>query len=151
MCGGVTYQQAEETIRTFFPNPKSCLPVRNKRGQVLLIPWGRREKQPGFTPLGGWARLESIYSGKWSNYNPRPVKIIIDGFMEKDQLGNSQWYSLGKDEFIQGLLVEDAGITRVYVVTVTDPQSQHKSARWPRILKHQEKTLTESSSTHSFE
>ncbi len=44
MCGGVYYQFNKEDIRIYFPNPKAMLPVIKKDKSIILLPWGRREK-----------------------------------------------------------------------------------------------------------
>ena len=136
MCGGVFYLHKGEENRFYFPNPSSVLPVKNKDGETSLIAWGRREKQQGITPLGGWARLESIYAGLWQKYSPVPVKILVSQFMEKDIEGTSHWFDITKGKFIQGLLVEDklSHSLRIYVVTIEPEQEQAVHNRWPRIL-----------------
>ncbi|AMO55877.1 hypothetical protein GZ77_07790 [Endozoicomonas montiporae] len=135
MCGGVQFDEDGQTIKTFFPNPKARLPVRTRQGQTALVPWGRREEQPGRSAQGGWARLESIQQGAWNRYQPRPVKIIVDAFMEKDTEGNSHWFMLEPNQFIQGLIATDGAFTRLYVVTEDNEQSCHEKRRWPRILE----------------
>lgn len=81
-----------------------------------------------------WARQESIQQGAWSRYQPRPVKIIVDAFMEKDTEGNSHWFVLEKNQFVQGLIATDGPFSRLYVVTEDNEHSCHKKRRWPRIL-----------------
>ena len=138
MCGGAQFIYDGQTIKTFFPNPKARLPVLTRKGEQILVPWGRRENQPGHTPLGGWARLESVKNGIWHRFQPRPVKIIVDAFMEKDEAGESHWFELGRQEFIQGLLASDGPFTRLYVVTEDNPESCHKNGRWPRIMESEQ-------------
>lgn len=79
MCGGVHYIHNDQEQRVYFPNPAAQLPVQLKgtmtaaghvEGATALLPWGRRKQQEGRLPLGGWARLESIYSGHWDRYFP---------------------------------------------------------------------------------
>ena len=89
MCGGVQFDINGQTIKTFFPNPRARLPVLSRNGSLIQVPWGIREQQPGRSPLGGWARLESIKTGIWERFNPKPVKIVVDAFMEKDSDDNS--------------------------------------------------------------
>lgn len=134
MCGGVQFDSNGKTIKTFFPNPKARLPVLTRNGSLIQVPWGRRELQPGIPPLGGWARLESIKTGAWERFHPKPVKIVVDAFMEKDSDDNSQWFLLEPDQFIQGLLATDGPFTRVYVVTEENNNSCHINNRWPRLL-----------------
>lgn len=134
MCGGVYYEIDGEQVRTYFPNPKARLPVKKKSGGVELLPWGRRRQQTGHLPLGGWARLESIYDGRWERYFPQPVKLPILQFMEKDIEGNSQWFDLTQGKWIQGLVARWDHERRVYVVTITPEDESAIHERWPRIM-----------------
>ncbi|MGI9276394.1 MAG: hypothetical protein ACR2PT_16315 [Endozoicomonas sp.] len=134
MCGGVQFNHDGQTLKIFFPNPKARLPVLTRQGKNVLVPWGRREEQPGNTPQGGWARLESIQNGVWERFKPRPVKIIVDAFMEKDVNGSSHWFLLEDRQFIQGLIATDGPFTRLYVVTEENEKSCHQKNRWPRVI-----------------
>lgn len=135
MCGGVYYQKDGEVHRSYFPNPKAQLPVLTADGDTELVQWGRREKQGGQLPVTGWARLDSIKAGKWQRCDPIPVKIPVLSFMEKDYQGQSHWYDLTKDQFIQGLLAQAGSEKRVYVVTVPPgAENAHIHNRWPRII-----------------
>jgi hypothetical protein len=134
MCGGVYYQHEDQDIRVYFPNPKATLPVITKGKKIELLPWGRRKEQAGHLPLGGWARLDSIYAGRWDKWFPVPVKLPIQQFMEKDIEGNSHWFDLTKGQFIQGLIARDKHEQRVYVVTITPELESAVHDRWPRIL-----------------
>lgn len=134
MCGGVKYTTNKETVRVYFPNPQAKLPILMNDGN-LSLPWGRRKEQQGTLPLGGWARLDSIKAGKWDNVEPRPVKIIVDGFMEKDHNKESHWFNLEEGQFIQGLVAHYNDEQRIYVVTVEpDPLTKQIHDRWPRII-----------------
>lgn len=144
MCGGVHYQFGDEYRRMYFPNPKASLPVLKKDGEVILLPWGRRKKQPGKLPLTGWAKLESIYGGVWDRYFPTPVKIPALSFMEKDFEGASHWYDLQKGQFIQGLVAKDGNECRVYVVTLEpEPEDAQIHSRWPRVVQLGESALVQ--------
>ncbi len=136
MCGGVFYLHDNEEKRFYFPNPASVLPVKTKNGNSELICWGRREKQRGSLPLGGWARRESILSGRWDKYFPTPVKIPVSQFMEKDIEGTSHWYDITKGKYIQGLLSRDkySHTHRVYIVTIEPQFDNAIYHRWPRII-----------------
>ncbi len=79
MCGGVYYTYNGQDIRVYFSNPRAMLPVRAKGGEIQLLSWGRRSEQTGRLPRGGWARLDSIYSGRWERWFPVPVKIPLYG------------------------------------------------------------------------
>ena len=122
-----------EEYRYYFPNPKAVLPVKTKT-ETVLIPWGRRKEQVGRLPNGGWARLDSIYAGRWEKYFPVPVKLAINQFMEKDIEQTSHWFDITKGKWIQGLIARDGAEQRVYVVTVEPEMADAVHDRWPRIM-----------------
>jgi hypothetical protein len=134
MCGGVYYKFGDGDFRVYFPNPKATLPVILKDGSIELCPWGRRREQAGALPMGGWARLDSIYSGRWDKWFPKPVKLPVLQFMEKDVSGQSHWFDVMKGQFIQGLIARAGTEQRVYVVTVTPEFDDAVHDRWPRII-----------------
>jgi hypothetical protein len=134
MCGGVYYLIDGQEARTYFPNPKAQLPVKMRDGSLVLLPWGRRKNQAGKLPMGGWARLDSIYGGRWDRWFPTPVKLMISQFMEKDIEGNSHWYDLTPGKWVQGLVAHWDNERRVYVVTITPEHEDAVHERWPRIL-----------------
>jgi hypothetical protein len=135
MCGGVMYQFNGNEIKTYFPNPHSQLPVINKQGKTILLPWGRRERQVGRLPFGGWARLESIKAGRWHKYFPKAVKLPIECFMEKDYQGKSHWFDLTPGQYIQGLVATYEKEQRIYVVTITPERLDSViHDRWPRVV-----------------
>ena len=142
MCGGVYFEHQGDVLRQYFPNPKAVRPVQKKDGSLILIPWGRRQSQMGNLPLGGWARLDSIYGGRWDKYFPQPLKIPVFSFMEKDLEGNSHWYDLNKGQYLQGLLARDNNEHRIYVVTI-EPEMEDANIhnRWPRVIQQGEKSL----------
>ena len=83
------------------------------------------------------AKIESIYCGKWERFFPKPVKIPVLSFMEKDLEGNPHWYDLQKGQYIQGLIARDGNERRVYVVTLEpEPEDQQIHSRWPRVVKN---------------
>jgi hypothetical protein len=134
MCGGVYYTHAGQDVRVFFPNPQARLPVRIRTGESVLLPWGRRKNQIGKLPLGGWARLDSIYGGRWDRWFPVPVKLQINSFMEKDFEGGKHWYELTRGQWIQGLVAREKYEQRLYIVTIEPEQEDAVHERWPRIL-----------------
>ncbi len=134
MCGGVYYAHNGQDVRVYFPNPQATLPVRAKSGRVDVLPWGRRKEQAGALPLGGWARLEAIYAGRWDKWFPRPVKVIVKSFMEKDITGQSHWYDVTKGQWLQGLIARNGHEQRLYIVTVTPEHEDAVHDRWPRIM-----------------
>jgi hypothetical protein len=134
MCGGVLYNYKNKAIKTFFPNPKAKLPILQKTGGVILLTWGRRKNEIGDLPIGGWARLESIKTGKWDKYHPKPVKIPLTQFMEKDLEGTSHWFELVTGQVLQGLLATHNQEQRVYVVTIVPQHEKAIHDRWPKII-----------------
>tara|TARA_R110002167_G_scaffold202049_1_gene405778 strand:+ start:6963 stop:7379 length:417 start_codon:yes stop_codon:yes gene_type:complete len=134
MCVGVIYQYESRVIKTYFTNPKSSLPVLMKNGSIQLLPWGRRQKQSGALPLGGWARIESIETGFWDKYFPIPVKLMVNEFFsEETATGNIKCRTITEGSFMQGLVATDRQEIRVYVVTITPTEDQIHD-RWPKIL-----------------
>jgi hypothetical protein len=134
MCGGVYYLLDGQEVRTYFPNLKACLPVKKRHGGVELLPWGRRRRQAGRLPLGGWARLDAIYAGRWDKWLPTPVKIPVSQFMEQDIEGNNRWFDVTPGKWIQGLVAHWEHERRLYVVTITPELEDAMYERWPRIL-----------------
>ncbi len=132
MCGGIEYQGT----KVFFPNPEARLPVLNKSGSVTWIPWGRRRNADRKFVRGGWARHESILAQKWIAWHPRPVLIICDKFMEKDDDKISHWFDVEPNMTIQGLIATKGEEHLVYVVTETPPPDYAwVHDRWPRLVK----------------
>ena len=133
MCGGVEFTHRGRDYRLYFPNPRAVLPVRQRNGEVCLLPWGRRSNQVGKLPRGGWARLDSIYAGRWDRFFPVPVKIPLIRFMEKNVDGESRWYDLPKGQWVQGLVAREQREQRVYIVTIEPEIENADHDRWPRI------------------
>lgn len=134
MCGGVIFNYQQQLLTVYFSNPKAVLPVKRANGDCELIAWGRRQEQGGVLPLGGWARLEAIQAGHWQRYFPKPVKLPILKFMEKDIVGHSHWFDVIEGHWIQGMLVQAPQERRVYVVTIEPQMPDAVHTRWPRIL-----------------
>ncbi len=135
MCGGIIYQYRHGERRDYYPDPEAKLPVVMKSGEVWLYPWGRREDENGRLPMTGWARLESIKGGKWRRYRPKPVKIPLRAFMEKDCDGTAHWFDMSVGTWVQGLLAGWDNERRVYVVTIRPTGALGTiHSRWPRIV-----------------
>jgi hypothetical protein len=133
MCESIYYHHLGTDIRQVFPNPTAVLPVKLKRGAILL-PWGRRQTQAGVLPLGGWARLDSIHAGRWDRFFPKSVKLPVASFMQRDIEGREHWYELIKGQYIQGLVAREGQERRVYIVTITPEAEDAIHERWPRIV-----------------
>ena len=134
MSSGVLYSHENGDRRVYFHNPIATLPIITKTGNIIHVPWGRRKKQGGNLPLGGWARLEGIYKGQWDRWQPMPVKIPVNAFMEKSHDGANHWFDLIKGQCLQGLVARDHYEQRVYVVTIEPEQEHAWYYRWPRII-----------------
>ena len=134
MCGGVYYTIQDQDTRVYFPNPKALLPVKTRTGSIKTLAWGRRREQAGTLPLGGWARLDSIYAGRWDRWFPVAVKIPVKSFMEKDLEGHSHWFDLTRGQLIQGLVARYQQERRIYVVTIEPELPEAIHDRWPRIM-----------------
>ena len=134
MCIGVDYCYRDESFRVYFARPKAALPVRTRSGDDILLPWGRRRSQQGALPLGGCARLDSIYAGRWNKWFPVPVKLCVQAFMEQDLEGRERWFELPRGKWIQGLVARERYERRVYVVTVEPHHPESLYERWPRIF-----------------
>lgn len=134
MCGSVIYPHGGQDVRVCFPNPGATLPIRTRTGGTAMLPWGRRRQQAGSLPLGGWARLESIYAGRWDRWFPVPVKLPIRSFMERDIEGRECWYDLTPGQWIQGLVAQSNHERRLYVVTVEPELEDAIHNRWPKIV-----------------
>jgi hypothetical protein len=141
MCGGVYFEYQGNVLRQYFPNPKAVLPVQKKENSIILLPCGRRQTQVGNLPMGGWARLDSIYGGRWDKFFPKPLKIPVLSFMEKDFEGNPHWYDLNKGQYLQGLLARDNNEQQIYVVTIESAlEDSQIHPRWVRVVQNGEPT-----------
>ena len=134
MCGAVHYTINGQDLQVRFTNPKARLPVITQSGRPCLLAWGRRQAQTGQLPLGGWARLDGIYAGRWDRWFPVPVKIPANGFMERDIEGRDRWHNLTRGQWIQGLVARDHYERRIYVVTLEPELTDAAYERWPRIM-----------------
>jgi len=134
MCIGVSYSvESKKEIKVYFPNPQAQLPILLKDSAITYLPWGRRKQQSGKLPLGGWARHDSILAGKWDYTNPKPVKLKVLAFAEKDSQKQTHWFDIESESYIQGLVAHFDNEYRVYVVTV-QPNFKAIHDRWPRII-----------------
>jgi len=138
MCGGIKYtDNLNKSWTVCFPSPKAALPVIKKSGDIEWVTWGKRkDENSAYFPNGGWARLDSIKAGKWQRFNPTPVLLPVNAFMEKDHEKVSHWFEMRPNEVIQGLLTVHDDTARVYVVTTdTPPEYSYIHDRWPRVIQ----------------
>ena len=132
MCSGIEYQGQMH----LWSDPEVHLPVRRKNGALSWLRWGARHgiESPFFQ--GPCARLESIQMGKWNRFQPMPVKICMDRYMERDIKNKPYWVKTESYQVLQGLVATWQGEQRVYVVTVDTPaEFQHVQPRWPRVIE----------------
>lgn len=130
MCGGVGFKIkniSEEELKKIFINEEidlfkkrgeaysfywdelPVLPVKIKK-QIKLICWGNKNESIKF-PKTGWAREESIKSGKWNYLNPEIVDVPINQGYEK-----KIWFDMPSGT--KGILTHNSkGEQRVYMIT----------------------------------
>jgi len=137
MCGGAKYiEPSGKEWKIYFPNPKAALPVANSNGSIEWVKWGRRNEEQAPFVQGGWARLDSIESGKWERYSPQHVKLAVQSFMEKDAAKISHWIDIPHGQAIEALIVEFDDDKRLYVVTEDTPaEYSWVHDRWPKIVE----------------
>src|SRR5580658_7248841 len=104
MPEAVIFHHQHKIHTVYFARANAMLPVQLASGEIKLVTWGRRQHENSEMPLGGWARLNAIHDGKWSQYIPKPVRLPIDKFMQTDFEGHAHWYTIAKGQWIQGLL-----------------------------------------------
>lgn len=137
MCGGVKYtDKTGKEWAVYFPSSKAALPVLKRDGDVEWITWGKRKEEADrYFVNGGWARLDSIKEGKWARFQPKPVLLPVQSFMEKDHDRKSHWIDVLPGQAIQGLIATRDEESRVYVVTTDTPQEyEWVHDRWPRLI-----------------
>lgn len=135
MCRAVQFVHGGRQRQARFVHRGARLPVSSRRGaQVLLLPWGRRPRESGALPAGGWAKLTHIQAGVWDRYAPRPVQIPVSGFAERDMADQEQWFEVTRGQCIQGCLVRHHKEMRVYVVTLDCAPDESTFFRWPRLV-----------------
>lgn len=134
MPEAVVYHHEGKIQTAYFARPNAMLPVKLANDEVRLVQWGRRQHENSEMPLGGWARLNAIHDGKWSQYTPKPVRLPLRKFMKTDYEGNIHWYEVVKGQWVQGLLAHEENEYRVYIVTIIPELLDICHDRWPRIV-----------------
>lgn len=131
MCSGIEY---EDELHVW-QDAAVRLPVLRRDGSVDWLTWGGRHGLETVFHQGPCARLESVRAGKWDRFSPRPVKIPLSRYMERDGKGRPYWVKVEPGECLQGLVASLDGEQRIYVVTVESPEAwRHVQPRWPRVL-----------------
>lgn len=134
MCLAICYLDANRIIITYFSETTARLPIKTKNNEIKPLLWGRRQHEAGVLPLGGWISLDHLKQNKWDYYFPKPVKIPIKKFMEKDIEGSEQWFDIGAGQWVQGVILQEGTEQRVYIVTVMPQIPNNPYPRWPRIV-----------------
>lgn len=132
MCVGVQYTLGTREMRVFFKDKAAQLPVA-LRGQVELIPWGRKTRQAGKLPLGGNVHRDAVLAGNWDRFKPKAVRILVQSFAEQDVEGRVRWHPVTKGKWIKGLLAQNGTERRIYVMSITPDMDDMPYERWPCI------------------
>ena len=146
MCISIRYRTFGINKTSRFTDPQAQLPYMGTEGRVWFASWGRREDEEGIMPPTGWARLDAVKRGVWGTWNPRPVKIPADHFMERDPEGVPYWFQVEHGAFIQGLLAttDHSDERRIYVVTVpSEGALAVVHDRWPRIVSRPSEAISD--------
>lgn len=134
MCSGVFYSYQTKNIITYFTDPTAQLPAIAKNNKVVLLPWGRRKKQLGQLPLGGWIQYDTLNNGQWDEYFPKLVQLPILKFMQADIEEVCQWFDVTAGQFIQGVVMQHNNEQRAYIVVMTPSNRDAIYERWPKLM-----------------
>jgi hypothetical protein len=127
------------------------LPVRSRGGAIIRHPWGAQGRtfydQPRALrtewPKEPWVPLQTIKSGAWAEFEPKPVRIAVMRFLvyrEFDDAGaTDHWVTLKPNEYLQGALLQCSAEHAVYIVTVDPPADLRVVTPWPRMVSARRK------------
>lgn len=117
MCDAIRYLIKNQQTFIRFDDSNPALPVRLKNGRYQHVHWGNKSAEDPF-PLGGTAHIDQINAGEWDSYQPKPVKIAFEAYMQVSIQGEICWFELGRkpNTYLQGLLAVVNNMRRVYVV-----------------------------------
>jgi len=134
MCDAVSYRFNGEKYKIRFRDSRAKLPVRMRNGQLRLLTWGRRKREQGNLPLGGWTQLASVQKGDWNEFFPKPVKLGLMAFMMMDGEEQPQWFDMTKGQCVQGLVARYERECRLYIVCILPEGLDKEFCRWPRVV-----------------
>jgi hypothetical protein len=134
MCGGVFYSYQTKNIITYFTQATAQLPALTKTDKTVLLPWGRRTKQIGQLPLGGWLQYETLNNGIYDEYFPKLVRLPLLKFMQSDIEDMKQWFDVTAGQYVQGVVLQHDKEQRAYIVVITPTQRTSAYERWPKII-----------------
>lgn len=116
--------KASGRFQSFFWDKQPILPIEDS-GEVKLVDWGNRDKQVSL-PQTGWAKQESVESGKWNHLKPTNIKIVADQGYEKGALFDFQ-------DGARGILVRNKNHTKAYMITQSADEAYKKSTGHDRM------------------
>lgn len=139
MCEGLEIYKDQKFCKVNFVSPIARLPVLiAESGRIEWVNWGRRKKESGVGPLGGWARLTTIQAGDWDIFEPLQGLVVAKRFNQAVGGSNlqsrrlSQWHDVPKGSAIKCIVIGEGLERRLYIVTTAPPpQHQQISGRWP--------------------
>lgn len=143
MCSGIEARHEDRVYRVIFESVNAAFPVQfADTGEIQLIKWGRRKKELGTGPQGGWARQSTIDSGGWAYMQPRRGYGLIERFMVGRASPGlhgrrlSQWIEVPAGEALDCLIVGEGDLQRAYVVT-TSPPAKYRAIndKWPVLTR----------------
>lgn len=138
MCDGVEVRDGNKAIKVNFVAPAALVPVLlADDGAVEWIRWGRRKKEQGVGPVGGWARQQTMHSGNWDVLNQQMGFVLAQRFIQESILGRrlSQWVHVPPTQAIACVVIGEACSRSAYIVTTMPPPELKKTySRWPLLV-----------------
>ncbi len=133
MIRAVCYFYDDREWDSRFSQPHARIAVRNREGNVVLKPWGRRPMESGRLPIGSSARYAHIDTGKWDEYLPINVKIMATAFCVANVAGQAHWFPVTKGHYLHGICARWDAELRIYLVTQESPPDMGEYESWPRM------------------
>ncbi|MGC6404612.1 MAG: hypothetical protein ACON5A_05215 [Candidatus Comchoanobacterales bacterium] len=94
--------------------------------------WGCFPKESVRLPKGPFVMLTALLAGYYDAYFPKRIMISVRGFYLAEHIGGS-WYHLNPKQYIEGVILAEGGVERVYwLMLVPNPQFA-LSKVWPKI------------------
>lgn len=149
MCSGVETRNGDKISKSLFIGVRPRLPVLiANSAEVEWICWGRRKKEMGSGPQGGWARISTVQAGDWEMMQPQRGYALIERFLQKEGSSGtpgrrlSQWVLVPRGQVVECLVVGLGAERRAYIITTTPPvEFQRFRDRWPLMVDLQPHAL----------